>query len=334
MIRLFLRERLSWISLYLFFLAFLIFVSYIDPAIRLQPVLYFSFLALLIFSIFLAIRYNKETKFFKELIDREDDLDPSSLVNGSSPFEKIVEESLAGQSETLRKSASQNNLTLEQEKDDLLSWIHEVKTPLTAMHLIIGRIGEQPLKSALTYEWLRIHMLLDQQLHQKRISFIENDLYIEKVDLEELLYREIKMLQSWCIQKGIGFDIDLKACEVLSDAKWLAFILRQILSNAVKYSDKTDIRINSNQEKGTVTLKIQDFGRGINPKDLPRIYEKGFTSTTDHQDSASTGMGLYLAKKAAEPLHLDLHVKSAPGAGTTFTLTFPKENDFTTIRSM
>ncbi|MGF2618369.1 HAMP domain-containing histidine kinase [Rossellomorea vietnamensis] len=334
MIRLFLRERLSWISLNLFLLAFLIFVSYLDPSIPLTPVLYFAFLALLVFSIFLAIRFNKETKFYKELTEREDDLDPSTLVNGSSPFEKIVEESLAGQSEALRKSASHNQLMFEQEKDDLLSWIHEVKTPLTAMHLIIGRIGDQPLKASLTYEWLRIHLLLDQQLHQKRISFIESDLYIEKTSLEELLYGEIKMLQSWCIQKGIGFDIDLKAGIVLSDSKWLAFILRQILSNAVKYSDQEDIRINSHHVNGNVILRIQDFGRGIDPKDLPRIYDKGFTSTTVHQDSASTGMGLYLAKKAAEPLHLDLHVKSVPGAGTTFTLTFPKENDFITITSM
>ena len=84
-------------------------------------------------------------------------------------------------------------MTLEQEKDELLSWIHEVKTPLTAMHLMIDRMDDEKLKSHLTYEWLRIHLLLDQQLHQKRIPFIENDLYIENIRFENLIiFDEIK----------------------------------------------------------------------------------------------------------------------------------------------
>ena len=100
-----------------------------------------------------------------------------------SPFEQIIENSMTNQTELLKQIASQNQMTLEQEKDELLSWIHEVKTPLTAMHLMIDRLDDETMKAALTYEWLRIHLLLDQQLHQKRIPFIENDLYIENIDL-------------------------------------------------------------------------------------------------------------------------------------------------------
>jgi len=79
---------------------------------------------------------------------------------------------------------------------------------------------------------------------------------------------------------------------------------------------------------------VQDFGRGIDPKDLPRIFDKGFTSTTKHQDSAATGMGLFLAKKAAGPLLIRINVQSKWGEGTTFTLTFPKRNDFVHISGM
>ncbi|RIW28831.1 sensor histidine kinase [Bacillus salacetis] len=334
MIRMFLRERLSWILLFISFLAFLLFFAYLDTSLPLEPILYFVFLSLIFFSIFLAVRYNKETTFYKSLMDRADDLDPSTLVHSDSPFEQIIEDSLTGQTETLRKAASKNRTELEQEKDDLLSWIHEVKTPLTTMHLMIGRMDNETMKAALTYEWLRIHLLLDQKLHQKRISFIDSDLYLEKTDVEEILYGEIKTLQSWCIQKGIGFEINLGKSLVVSDAKWLAFILRQVLSNAVKYSKDSDIVINSSGKDGKTVLTIQDFGRGIDPKDLPRIFEKGFTSTVHHHDSASTGMGLYLAKKAAGPLHISLSVNSVPGRGTTFQLVFPQENAFTTIRSM
>ena len=97
--------------------------------------------------------------------------------------------------------------------------------------------------------------------------------------------------------KGIGFDVSLQAAEVLSDAKWLGFIIRQLLTNAVKYSSASDIHIESDLVADHVRLIIRDAGRGIDPKDMPRIFDKGFTSTTSHQDSAATGMGLYLTKK-------------------------------------
>ena len=151
------------------------------------------------------------------------------------------------------------------------------------------------------------------------------------MDLEDILFQEIKILQSWCIQKGIGFDIDLAVTTVMSDAKWLAFIFRQLLTNAVKYSEASDIFIQSKKQDGQVVLVIEDSGRGIDAKDLPRIFDKGFTSTTVHHDSAATGMGLYLTKNVAQPLLIHIAVQSQLGTGTTFTLTFPKRNDFVNL---
>ena len=103
------------------------------------------------------------------------------------------------------------------------------------------------------------------------------------------------------MQKGIGFDVSLEVTEVLSDAKWLGFIIRQPLTNAVKYSNASDILIESDLTDDHVRLTIQDAGRGIDPKDMPRIFDKGFTSTTSHQDSAATGMGLYLTQSSRCP---------------------------------
>lgn len=288
---------------------------------------------MLVFVIFLVLRYYKETKFYRALKERADDLDLATLTTPDSPFEHIIENSMTMQTEELKKTAAHNRLLLEQEKDEFLAWIHEVKTPLTAMHLMLDRIDNEALKSDMTHEWLRIHLLLDQQLHQKRIPFMENDLYIEEVDLESILFLEIKTLRSWCMQKSIGFDIDLDASSVLSDAKWLSFILRQILTNAVKYSEGADILIRSNVVNDQVSLAIQDFGRGIDDKDMPRIFDKGFTSTTVHYDHAATGMGLYLTKQVAKPLLLKIDVDSQIGIGTTFIITFPIRNDFVDLES-
>ncbi|MCY8937513.1 sensor histidine kinase [Peribacillus frigoritolerans] len=334
MIGKYLVERFSWITFYILLHLFIIFVAYLDSAIPLRPILYIVFLSLLMFSMFLIFRYKKETYFYKSLEAREDNLDITNIAEPESPFEKIIENSIFNQTELLKKSAAIGQMTLEQEKDELLSWIHEVKTPLTAMHLMIDRLDDGLLKSHLTYEWLRIHLLLDQQLHQRRMPFIENDLYIEKTDLETIIFDEIKTLRSWCIQKGIGFDIQLDVTEVLSDAKWLSFIMRQLLTNSIKYSENADIMIYSHVRAGQTILEVQDSGRGIDPKDLSRIFDKGFTSTTNHRDSAATGMGLYLTKNAAESLFISIDVKSELGTGTTVTLTFPKRNDFVNITSM
>lgn len=331
MVRKFLIERLSWILLFLFLQLLVLSISFVDTTIPLESMFYIVFLSLLVFVIFLAFRYSKETKFYRSLEERSSDLDLKSLAIPESPFEHIVEQSMITQTEKLKQQATYNRLMLEQEKDDLLAWIHEVKTPLTAMHLMLERMKDEELKALMTYEWLRIHLLLDQQLHQRRIPFMENDLYIEEVDVEDILYQEIKTLRSWCIQKGIGFDIDLSVTTVMSDAKWLAFILRQLLTNAVKYSDASDIHIKSGMQDEQVILVIEDSGRGIDAKDLPRIFDKGFTSTTAHHDNAATGMGLYLTKNVAQSLLIHITVQSHLGKGTTFTLTFPKQNDFVNL---
>ncbi|HEY4432742.1 MAG TPA: sensor histidine kinase [Paenibacillus sp.] len=334
MIKKYLLERSSWIILVLFTNLFILFVTYMDPSIPFSSVLYLVSLSMFFFLMFLILRYPKETRFYKSLAEREDDLDLTSITTPESPFEKIIEESITNQAKWLKQAASHNQMTLEQEKDELLSWIHEVKTPLTAMHLMIERIEDDGMKKNLTYEWLRIHLLLDQQLHQRRIPFIENDLYIEHIDLETLIFGEIKTLQSWCIQKGIGFELNLEVAEVLSDAKWLAFILRQLLTNAVKYSEASDITVNTYRQDEHIVLEVKDSGRGIDPKDLPRIFDRGFTSTTVHRDNAATGMGLYLAKKAAQSLLIIIGVGSRLGSGTTFTLTFPLKNEFVKLSSV
>ncbi|WP_017753961.1 sensor histidine kinase [Calidifontibacillus oryziterrae] len=332
----YLKERLSWILLVLSIQFLILFVAYLDLSIPLLPMLYIVFLSLLVFTIFLFVRYKKETKYFKSLQDWEHDLDLAKLIAAESPFEKIVENSLTSQTVAQKEIATNHLIALEQEKDDLLAWIHEVKTPLTAMHLMIERIEDPQLKSQLAYEWLRIHLLLDQQLHQKRLRFIENDLHIEKIALEPIIFKEIRELQSWCMQKGIGFEVNLSVHDVLSDSKWLAYIIRQVVTNAVKYSEQSDIHINSYDQDGQTFLEISDFGRGIASKDVSRIFEKGFTTTSlqSSNSGAATGMGLYLAQKAARFLRIHIGVTSELGKGSTFTLTFPKKNEFVNITGM
>ncbi|GGA28098.1 sensor histidine kinase [Paenibacillus physcomitrellae] len=334
MIGKFLRERITWIAFVILQQALILFVAFVDAAIPFWPAAYIVFLSILAFLAFLVYRYFKEIRFYRSLQEWNTSLDKQGIQEPDSPFEQIIDASIAEQTERLREEVSRNQMLLESEKDDLLAWIHEVKTPLTAMHLMIERMEDAPMKANLTYEWLRIHLLLDQQLHSKRISFLENDLYIEKLNLKTLLVQEIRSLQSWCMQKGIGVELQLKAPEVYSDAKWLSFIFRQLLTNAIKYSESSDITIVSAMQEGQVVVEVQDEGRGIEAQDLPRIFDKGFTSTIRHGDQASTGMGLYLTRRAAEALSIRIQADSEPGRGTRMILIFSKRNEFVDMISM
>lgn len=328
MIRDFLRERRSWLLLLLGIQLLLLLLAYVDSAIPFLPVLYAVGLNTFLCMGFVIVRYVRETSFYRELDAWDHAYDLTGLQGASSPLEQKVLSAITRQGEHFRRETDEHFLLLEQEKDDMLAWTHEMKTPLTALKLMIERLPEEALKQQMMYEWLRIHYLLDRQLHQKRIPFMEKDLYFEQLDLEAILHAEIKALQSWCIRKGIGFDLMLEATAVVSDAKWTAFIVRQLLTNAVKYNrEGSDVEIRSSEAEGHLTLSIKDAGEGIAARDLPRIFEKGFTSTQNHQSSAATGMGLYLAKQAAASLSIQLKAASVPGDGSTFTLIFPRENE-------
>ncbi|MEK4515398.1 sensor histidine kinase [Paenibacillus sp. FSL H8-0122] len=334
MIRKYITEKRSWLLLLAALQLIIIFVAYIDSAIPLLPVLYIVLLNTLLCLAFVFLRYSRETRFYKSLASWDQIYELQAVLEPGSPMERLVHEAVSAQTDRYKRESSVNVGLLESEKDELLAWIHEVKTPLTAMQLMIERLPDETLQRQMMYEWLRIHHLLDQQLHQKRIPFIRNDLFIEKVGLAPILNKEIRALKSWCISKRIGFDVELEAETVLTDGKWLAFMLRQLLTNAVKYSEASDIFIRSSEEGGHVVLVIEDSGQGIDPRDLPRIYDKGFTSSRFRQEGAATGMGLYLTRQVAEPLLIRLHAASVLGQGSVFTLTFPRENDFQRLTGM
>ncbi|SEO53454.1 two-component system, OmpR family, bacitracin resistance sensor histidine kinase BceS [Amphibacillus marinus] len=328
MLKTYIKEKKSWLLLLLSLQLLIILFAIIDPTIPITSAFYIVTIALVTIVIFFFIRYPKETTFLKALSEQREQLEPRTA------FQESIYAAWQNKAILYEQTLSKQHLQIEEEKDQILSWIHEVKTPLTVMKLMIDRIEEQSIKQSLTYEWLRIHLLLDQQLHQNRMDTIENDLFIETVDLSAILTAEIKPLIAWCRQKEIGFELDLNIKQVISDSKWLAVLLRQLITNAVKYSENNTIMIKSIHTNDMTQVIISDSGKGIANKDIPRIFDKGFTSTTEHDNNASTGMGLYLVKRILPHLKMTIEVNSTLHVGTTFTLTFPNKNAFLNITSM
>lgn len=324
MIGLFLKERRAWIIFFLLFQIWLNVLFFIDNGLSNVSILYVNLMDFLFFILFIIWRYLKETKQLKVIYELP--INEELL----SPFQRKYMEHFQKQYKELDNRLHQIKLEMLEQQDAMLAWVHEMKSPMTAMKLIVEQVEPYTLREKIEKEWFRMFLLLDQKIHETRLSTIEKDNRLEKVYLETIVHQQIKDFRSWCIEKGIGVETKNLQETVATDAKWLGFIIRQIFSNAVKYShENSEIHIYTTyDEKGHLLLHIKDFGLGIRAEDLPRIFQRSYTGTIGRETTTATGMGLYLAKEAAEKLGLTLRVDSQVGVGTTFTIQFPLENEY------
>lgn len=208
-------------------------------------------------------------------------------------------------------------------KEYVEEWIHEVKSPITAIDLICKNHVDEETKR-IHGELKHINYLVEQALYYARSEVVEKDYFVKEIVLEEAVTPAVLENRDGILSKGIKLDIDEMYFKVWTDEKWFTFILNQILSNSVKYCLGGDSRIHIYAEriKDGVVLWIDDNGMGIKPEDLPRVTEKGFTGS-DRKNKKSTGLGLYLAKRLSVRLGLSLDVFSVYGEGTRVRIVFP-----------
>lgn len=329
---LFIRERLAWISYFLFMIVVLNILFSLDVGLVGVSIWYVNVILLVSFIIFLFWRYVVEVKQLKDFLGNVDSQldDAHSRSLALSPFQAAYFTKIEDVFYDKNTELNQAKVQLQEYSDELLAWVHEVKAPLTTINLMLDHIEDLSLRRKLEAEWLRLHLLVDQQLHQTRLASIEKDNYMLKMELRAAVYNEIKAMQPWCIEKGIGFDVEELTETVMTDGKWLAFIVRQILSNAIKYSPaNSEIFIFTEVDpNGATLLHIKDNGIGIRKEDLPRIFQKSYTGTAGRESSQSTGMGLYLAHNVAQKIGIRITVQSSIGEGSIFTLRFPLQNEY------
>ncbi|MFD1927420.1 sensor histidine kinase [Sporosarcina siberiensis] len=331
----YIRDVKSWILFYIISLALANGVIWLDQGISVETssILYFNLLLILIFMLFVLWRYHVEMKFVKKMLLFTDEppqdwheMVPESKFVRDEIIKNILQQSAVTFSKELR-SIQQMILM---ESDYTAAWVHEVKAPLTAMKLTMEAYRDDPSMWKIEKEWLRIHLLIDQQLYISRLTTLEADFILETTSVLKLVREEIREIRSWCMEKNIGVEFEGDDREVVTDVKWCRFIIRQLLTNAVKYSPNgSDIGIVSSvNSNGNVVLSIQDEGPGIQAHDLPRIFDKGFTGSTGRIHNAATGLGLYLAQMVSEKMGISITAKSGIGNGTEMQMMFSVENEF------
>lgn len=195
-------------------------------------------------------------------------------------------------------------------------WVHQIKTPIAAMDLLLqsgpGRETE------LEIELQKIRQYVDMVLQYLRLDSEAKDLVLRRCDLDEAVRQTVRKYAKLFILKKIRLTFRETHLEVLSDEKWLCFLLEQLLSNALKYTPTGgEITISLAEEE---TLVIADTGIGIAPEDLPRVFDKGFTGRNGRLDKKATGIGLYLCRRVAGLLGHTIAITSQPGKGTQVRL--------------
>lgn len=198
-------------------------------------------------------------------------------------------------------------------------WVHQIKTPIAALSLVLQNMDGESA-GVIKQELFKIEQYADLALRYVKLTDISSDLVIERFFLEDIVSASVKKYAVLFVYQKLSLELIPIDREVMSDKRWLAFMLEQILSNAIKYTYTGGVKIYMQNEK----LVIEDTGIGIRAEDLPRIFMKGYTGCNGRLDNRASGIGLYLAKKAADALSVAISVESKVGAGTKVSLSFPK----------
>lgn len=211
---------------------------------------------------------------------------------------------------TQLQSAKQESL------DYYTTWVHQIKTPISVMQMIL-QSEDTPEHRELSAELFRIEQYVEMVLTYIRLGSDDHDFVFRECDLDTLIRQSIRKYASQFVRRKIRLIYEPVQLTVLTDEKWLSFILEQLLSNAVKYTLQGSVTITITPDK---KLSVSDTGIGISPEDLPRIFEKGFTGYNGRADKKSTGLGLYLCRQTADKLGIGIVADSTPGEGSVFTL--------------
>ena len=205
--------------------------------------------------------------------------------------------------------------------DYYTTWVHQIKTPIAAMGLILQQ-EDTEYSRRLSEELQRIEQYVDMVLTYLRLGSRDTDYVFTQVDLDGLLRGCIKKYASQFIRRHLTLNYQSVDCRVLTDEKWLAFVVEQVLSNALKYTREGSVSI---YLEPPCVLCIRDTGIGIALEDLPRIFEKGYTGYNGRSDKKATGLGLYLCRQICDRLKHTITVQSVPGEGTTIRIGLGRE---------
>jgi signal transduction histidine kinase len=292
----YIKDQIKTIIIYISFILIFIIVFSLY-SLELEAVLY----AFLLSTCFATILFIYDfIKYYKNHItlchikkEITTNLDNMPLTNN------LIEIDYQNIISVLYKHKTQITSKLDNKHTDMMDyftlWAHQIKTPISVMRLLLQEEQNEQNKEMLT-QLFKIEQYSEMVLGYLKVESSSSDLVIQNYNLCDIIKQAVRKYAYIFIKKGITLDFKEINFTILTDEKWLVFVIEQILSNALKYTNKGKISIYMDETKQK-TLIIEDTGIGIAEEDLPRIFEKGFTGYNGRMDKKATGIGLYLCKK-------------------------------------
>ena len=191
-------------------------------------------------------------------------------------------------------------------------WAHQIKTPIASMRLTLQN-EDSALSRKLSGDLFRIEQYVEMVLMFLRLDSDSTDYVIREHDLDTIIRQAVRKFAGEFIARKLQLVYEPVNTKVITDEKWLSFVIEQVLSNALKYTPSGSITISLEAPK---TLCIRDTGMGIAPEDMPRIFEKGYTGYHGRADKKASGIGLYLCKRVCSNLGHTITAKSKVDTGT------------------
>ena len=205
-------------------------------------------------------------------------------------------------------------------------WVHQIKTPIAALKLLLEESEDAAAREEEKQELFRIEQYVEMALQYHRLESQTNDLIIRTVDLDGVIKSAIHKYARLFIRKKLSLQYEAKPVEAVTDAKWMGFVIEQLLSNAIKYTKAGGVIISVTQERQAVEIVVEDTGVGIRAEDIPRVFENGYTGYNGHSDKKSTGIGLYLCRQMLDKLGHEIRIDSKEGSGTKVTIRILREH--------
>ena len=366
----FITQNYIWILMIITMSCIHLLYMYLIGA-RKQDVVYAAVLDAILLLITVLVgffRYSSKVKALSNALKRPVE-EQAQLPEATDDVQILYHRLLENQSIARSESESSAAVRQSRMRDYYSMWVHQIKTPISAMKLLLEAEREElgqlmcdeeqsqcriadmngcnisatelniselnaSGKQQIVYtelsdnldsfedELFRIEEYVSMALQYQRVSSTENDFVLEKVSLDGVIRDTIKKYAKIMIRRHIGINYSGTKKQVYTDEKWLEFILEQILSNAIKYTPKGFVTIETAEEKDRFFITIKDTGIGIKAEDLPRVFEKGYTGYNGHADKKATGIGLYLCRQMADKLGHTIRVESELGKGTKVWIGF------------
>ena len=337
----FIKQNYIWILMIVTMSCIHLLYMYLIGA-RKQDMVYAAVLDAILLLITVLVgffRYSSKVKALSNALKRPVE-EQAQLPEATDDVEILYHRLLENQSIARSESESSAAVRQSRMRDYYSMWVHQIKTPISAMKLLLEAEREElgqmmcdeeqqaafkELSDNLDSfedELFRIEEYVGMALQYQRVSSTENDFVLEKVSLDGVIRDTIKKYAKIMIRRHIGINYSGTKKQVYTDEKWLAFILEQILSNAIKYTQQGFVTIETAEEKDRFFITIKDTGIGIKAEDLPRVFEKGYTGYNGHADKKATGIGLYLCRQMADKLGHTIRMESELGKGTKVWIGF------------